>query len=137
MTSINKTARTAGLLYLMLVISGIISLIYIPSKLIVRQNAAQTFENILNNEVLFKFGIVSGITTFLIFLPLPLVLYKLLHKVDETCAKLMVLFALISIPISFTNILHKFSVLSLIEKGAYLQQMEMAELQTQVMLQLA
>jgi len=63
-------------------------------------------------------------------------LYKLLNKVNAVHAKLMVLFALISIPISFINILNKFSILSLIGKPAYLQSMGEAELQTQVMLHL-
>ena len=136
MTPINKTARAAGLLYLMLIISGVINLVYIPSKLIVWESASKTFENITNSELLFRIGIVSGIITFLIFLLLPLILYKLLHKVHETYARLMVIFALVSVPISFINILNKFSILSLINTSAYLQGMGELELQTQVMLHL-
>ncbi len=136
MTPINKTARTAGLIYLILVISGIINLVYIPSKLIVWESASKTFENITNSEMLFRLGIVSGIITFLTFLLLPLILYKLLHKVNEAYARLMVIFALVSVPISFINILNKFSVLSLINKSEYLQSMGEAELQTRVMLHL-
>ena len=93
MTSINKTARLAGLIYLILVISGIINLMYIPSQLIVWGNSSKTFENIINSELLFRLGIVSGIITFLTFLLLPLVLYKLLNKVSKVHAKLMVIFA--------------------------------------------
>jgi hypothetical protein len=81
-------------------------------------------------------GIVSGIIAFLAFLVLPLILYKLLHGVNEVYAKIMVIFALISIPISFVNMLNKFSVLSLINKPEYLQQMGEIPLQTQVMLYL-
>ncbi len=136
MTPINKTARTAGLVYLILVVSGIINLMYIPSQLIVWGNASLTFDNITNSEMLFRWGIVSGIITFLAFLLLPLILYKLLHKVNEGYAKLMVIFALVSIPISFNIILNKFSVLTLIEKGEYLQMMGKTELQTQMMMHL-
>ena len=136
MTSINKTARLAGLVYLILIINGIINLMYIPSKLIVWDSASQTFENITNSELLFRWGIVSGIITFLAFLVLPLVLYKLLNKVNVAQAKLMVIFVLVSIPISFVNILNKFSVLTLIEKGMYLESMGENDLQTQVMMHL-
>ncbi len=132
----NKTARLAGLLYLILIICGIINLVYIPSKFIVWEDAPKTFENIANSELLFRLGVVSGIITFLIFLLLPLVLYKLLNKVNKTQAKLMVIFALVSIPISFVNILNKFSILSLIDKAEYLQEFEKAELPAQVMLYL-
>ena len=136
MTSRNKTARTAGFLYLILIISGIINLLYIPSKFIVWTDASKTFENIVNSELLFRLGIVSGIITFLAFLILPLVLYKLLREVNKVYASLMVLFALVSIPISFVNILNKFSILTLISKAEYLKELEITELQTQVMLHL-
>ncbi len=136
MTSRNKTARAAGILYLILIISGIINLLYIPSKFIDWKDASKTLENIVNSEFLFRLGIVSGIITFLAFLLLPLVLYKLLHKVNKVYASLMLLFALVSIPISFINILNKFSILTLISKAEYLKDLEIAELQTQVMLHL-
>ncbi len=136
MTARNKTARIAGTLYLILIICGIINLLYIPSKFIVWTDASKTFENIVNSEFLFRLGIVSGIITFLTFLLLPLVLYKLLSKVNKVYASLMVLFALVSIPISFINILNKFSTLTLISKAEYLQELEITELQTQVMLHL-
>jgi len=135
-TSINKTARFAGLLYLILVISGIINLLYIPSQLINSKDASITLESIKNSETLFRYGIVSGVITFLTLIILPLVLYKLLNKVNKNHATLMVIFALISVPISFVNILNKFSILTLISKKAYLQAMSNIELQTQVMLHL-
>lgn len=136
MTNRNKTARLAGLLYLILVISGITNLMYIPSKLIVWENAAETLENIMNSELLFRLGIVSGIITFLTFLLLPLVLYRLLSEVNKTYATLMVIFAVISVPISFVNILNKFSVLTLIGKANYLQDLDLSEIQLQVMFHL-
>lgn len=134
MTSINKTARIAGLLYLILIIGGIISLAYIPSQLVVRESPTITFENITNNEFLFRLGIVSGIITFLIYILLPLVLYKLLHHVNKVYANLMVIFVLVSVPIFFVNILNKFSILTLIKNPEYLEKLGEIELQTQVML---
>lgn len=133
MTTRNKTARVAGILYLMLIICGIISLAYIPSQLIVRESASKTLENIINSEFLFRIGIVSGIITFLIHILLPLVLYKLLHGVNKFHANLMVIFSLISVSIFFVIILNKFSVLTLINKTEYLEKLGEAELQTQVM----
>ncbi len=132
-TSSNKTARFAGLLYLILIIGGIISLAYIPSQLIVRESASKTLENITNSEFLFRIGIVIGIITFLIHILLPLALYKLLHSVNKFHANLMVIFSLISVTIFFVNILNKFSVLTLINKAKYLEKLGETELQTQVM----
>lgn len=73
--------------------------------------------------MLFRLGIISSILTFLTFLLLPLALYKLLYEVNKTHASLMVIFALISVPIFFVNILEKLSVLTLISKSEYLQHM--------------
>jgi len=133
MTSRNRTARIAGILYLILIIGGIISLAYIPSQLIVRESASKTFENISNSEFLFRLGIVIGIITFLIYIILPLVLYKLFHEVNKIYANLMVIFVLVSVPIFFVNILNKFSVLTLINKTEYIEKLGVSELQIQVM----
>lgn len=127
----NKTARFAGLLYLTMIIGGIISLAYIPSQLIVRESASKTLENIINSDFLFRIGIVVGIITFLIHILLPLVLYKLLHKVNKFHANLMVIFSLMSVTIFFVNILNKFSVLTLINNTEYIE--SNIKLQNQVM----
>ena len=98
-----KTARIAGLLYLVVVLTGFFSLLYIPSKLIVPDNPSATFHNIVSSELLFRFGIVSGLLCYTFFLFLPLVLYKLLKPVNENYAALMVLLAVVSVPISFVS----------------------------------
>lgn len=135
-TSRNKKARIAGILYLLLVISGFTYLVYIPSELINLKNATKTIENISSSQLLFRLGIVTAICSSLIFMLLPLALYNLLKSVNEVSAKFMVLFALISIPISFVNILNKFSVLTLINKSEYAEKLGQAEFQTQIMLYL-
>ena len=86
MDSNKKTARIAGLLYLIVVLTGIFNLMYVPSKLIVWDNASVTFNNILESETLFRLGIVGGIICYTAFLILPIVLYKLLNQVNKTYA---------------------------------------------------
>ncbi|MEO5995608.1 MAG: DUF4386 family protein [Chitinophagaceae bacterium] len=63
----NKTkARIAGLLYFMVVLTGIFGLMYVPSKLVVPDNAALTFSNLANSELLFRYGI-SGLLCYTSF----------------------------------------------------------------------
>lgn len=112
--SFRNTGRIAGLLYLVVVITGIFSLGYVPSKLIVWSDAVATFTNIANSEFLFRLGIVSGLICYTFFLFLPLVLYKLLKPVHKTYAIYMVVLAIVSVPISFINMQNKFAVLSII-----------------------
>lgn len=136
MDSNKKTARIAGLLYLIVVLTGIFNLMYVPSKLIVWDNASVTFNNILESETLFRLGIVGGIICYTAFLILPIVLYKLLNQVNKTYAIGMVALAVISVPLSLVNLLNKVNVLTLIDKAQYLQVIEADELQAQVLLYL-
>lgn len=136
MNTLNKKARLAGLFYLILVLSGIINLVYIHSQLIDWDNAAKTVENIKGQETLFRLWIVTGIITFLTFMFLVLALYMLLHNVNKPYALLMVILVLVSVPISFMNILHNFSILSLIGEKAYLADLGNESIQNQIMLHL-
>lgn len=114
MDSLKKTARIAGALYLVVVITGMFALLYIPSKLIVWNDAQTTFDNITASETLFRLGIYAGILCYTAFLLLPLVLYKLLSPVNKTHAVAMVALALTSVPISLFNLTHKLNVLTLL-----------------------
>jgi len=134
MNSNKKTARLAGSLYLFLIVAGIFGLKYVPDKIIVPGDAAATFQNIVAHEALYRWGIAVGFIGFLGFLLLPLMLYQLLRPVNENYARLMVVFAVISVPISFMNMTHKFAVLSLVHGADYLKVFSREELQAQVML---
>ena len=114
MTTNIKTARIAGLLYLGVVITGIFSLMYMPSKLIVSKNAELTIHNINSQVSLFRLWILIGLLCYTFFLFLPLVLHKLLKSINKTYADLMVLLAVISVPVFFLNSQNLFNVLSLV-----------------------
>jgi hypothetical protein len=134
---LNKTtARIAGLLYLGVVLTGIFTLMYVPSKLFVADNASLTYQNITSSQSLLRLGIVGGLLCYTFFLFLPLVLYKLLKSVNENYAKLMVLLAVLSVPIYFLNAQNLFSILSLIKSGQSKFGLTIEEIQSQVMLYL-
>lgn len=134
MNSNKKSARIAGLIYLVVVLTGIFSLGYVPSKLIVSGDAAKTFQNIAASESLFRLSIVAGMICYVAFLLLPLGLYRLLNQFGESYAKLMVLLAVVSVPISFINLQNKFAVLTLLGKEKYLNVFDQNQLQSQVMI---
>jgi len=117
----DKIARTAGLLYLIVVVTGVFGLLYIPSQIIVRGDALATASNILASESLFRLGIVIGLLSSTAFLLLPFALYRLLQQVDRNVAALMVVLAVASVPISFANLAHDLDALSLLSGADYLQ----------------
>ncbi len=134
MTEQSKTSRIAGLLYLGVVLTGLFSLMYVPSKLINYDNALLTFQNISSSETLFRLGIVSGAICYILFLFLPFALYKLLKPVDKKMAKMMVLLAIISVPMYFINLQNELTVLSLIKNPNYLKNYSAEQIQSQVMI---
>lgn len=137
MSTNNKTARLAGFIYFVVIITGVFSLMYVPSQLIVWEDPALTFHNISSSVSLFRLGIASSMICYIAFALLPLVLYQLLKDVNANVAKLMVIFAIISVPISFINLQSKFSVLTIIEGADYLKIFDAKQLQSQMMLLLS
>jgi hypothetical protein len=136
MNSNKKIARIAGLIYLGVVLTGIFSLMYVPSKLIVSDNASVTFQNIVSSESLFRFGIVGGLFCYGFFLFLPLVLYKLFKPANENYAMLMVLLAVVAVPMYFINVQNEFTVLSLISASNHVYGLSTEQIQSQVLLYL-
>ncbi|MEN8789433.1 MAG: DUF4386 domain-containing protein [Flavobacteriaceae bacterium] len=119
MSTNKKTGRLAGLCYFILVITGIFSLMYVPSQIYVSGDAANTASNIQSSETLFRLGMAVEMVSYVAFLLLPLILYKIFHQVNKTASVLMVAFAVVSIPITFTGILNEFSVLELVRDSAF------------------
>jgi hypothetical protein len=113
--SAHQTARLAGVLYLMVVLTGIFSLAYVPGQLIDWKDGVKTTQNIQSRETLFRLSILSSLLCYTSFLLLPLALYRLLHYVHRTAAQLMVAFSVVSVPISIINLQHKWDIISIIK----------------------
>ena len=120
MNSTKRTARVAGLLYLLMGITGFFSLMYVPGKLIVRGNAAATAANILASESLFRLGVASNLIAAAIFIFLALALYRLLKGVNRQHASLMVILVLVQIPLAFLNELNHLAALLLVRGADFL-----------------
>ena len=129
MTSRKKQARIAGLLYLMLVPTGIFSLIYVPSTLFVFGDAAATVENIEAAEILYRAGIYVGLLSNLIFLLVALALYRLFKDVSEKQATLMVVLVVVSVAVSFTNSFNQLAVLIILDQPEFLSAFDSMQLQ--------
>ncbi len=120
MTSLSKEARIAGLLYLTL-LGAPLRLMYIPNRLFVHGDASATCNNIAAHELLFRFGIVAELFTGVMMLFVTLALYRLLKRVDEGLAKVMVILgSLMSTPITFVNTLNDAAALLLARGSDFL-----------------
>lgn len=120
MTSTKSTARVAGLLYLLVGITGFFNLMYVPGKLIVRGNAAATASNIIAHESLYRLGVVSNLIASTVFILLALVLYRLFEGVDRRQASLMAILVFVQVPLAFLNELNHLAALLLVRGADFL-----------------
>jgi len=136
MESNDKTARIAGLLYLINIITGVFSLMYVPSMIDTHGDATTAISNLLASEFLFRLGVAVGLMSFSVFMLLPFVLYKLLGHISKSAAILMVALAVIFIPIDFMALGHKLDVVSLLHDGRYRSAFNIEQVHAQAMLSL-
>ena len=121
MTSLSKNARIAGLLYILASVVGVVRLMYIPNALFVHGNATATASNIAAHESLFRLGIVSNPVGAVLWLFVPLALYRLLKGVDQTLAVLMVILgSLMQVPLFFVNTVNDAAALLFARGAGYL-----------------
>ncbi|GLQ50958.1 DUF4386 domain-containing protein [Dyella flava] len=119
MNSPASTARVAGLLYSINVVTGLFSLMYVPSHVMVHGDAAATVNHILASESLFRAGVAVNVISHVVFLLLPLVLYKLLSPVNKTAAVAMVALAVACVPIDLVAVADQLDVLAFLHGDLY------------------
>lgn len=133
MNSLKKTARLAGLLYLIWIITGLYAMFYVPSQINIRGDAVTTAQNILAKEFLFRTSIINDLISSTIWVFMVLVLYRLFKQVNERQAKLMVALVIVQIPTVF--FMETFNITSLmIFKREILKTFELSQSQDLAML---
>jgi hypothetical protein len=122
-----KAARIAGAIYLSMCVVAPFSMLYVPGKLIVRDNAAATAENILAHETLFRLSIFGDLISHVIFICLAIALYRLLSNVNKTWAGLMVGFVLVSAAVGFLNTLNEIAAVIFFRGAEFLSVFDQAQ----------
>lgn len=83
-----RAARLAGALYLITLAAALFGQYFVQASLIVRGDATQTAQNIIEHERLFRIGIASDLVGFTGVVVLTLALYVLLKPVNKDLAML-------------------------------------------------
>ena len=120
MDEIRKNALVAGVLYLLMVITGPFVLIYVPGKLFVLGDAAATVSNILAHETLFRVFTVVELLSELIFVLTVLALYRLLKGVGQQLAGVMVVLVLVDAPRAFMSVAYHSATLAFVRGADFL-----------------
>jgi len=111
-----KNARVAGLIYLC-GLTAPFSLIYVPRKL--NAGGGSSVARVLELEWMLRWSIVLELAGVLAFVALAFALYRLFENVDRFKATLMSVLILLSVPVSFLNVVHELAALT-IARGDFL-----------------
>ncbi len=98
-----KTARLAGLLFFLWIITGFYDMFFVSPKIFVSGDTIASAQNILKYEFLFRTSIYSGLITNTIWVALVWVFYQLFRTVNDRYAKLLVASVLVQVPVAFVQ----------------------------------
>jgi uncharacterized protein DUF4386 len=118
MEATRRTARLAGLLYLVSSLPAPFALLYVPGKLFVEGNPTATGERLRSLEGLLRAGLAAELFSSIVFIFMTLTLYRLFRPVSAGSALAMLVLILISFPITFGNVLLELAALDLAGGGA-------------------
>jgi hypothetical protein len=98
------TARRAGFLYLLLLVTGLLELMYFPARFIVVGDAVATLRNITADELLYRLWLLVSLTSSVVFVLVVLALEDLLRDVDRRLARRMVMLVGVSVALGMMNV---------------------------------
>jgi len=116
MTSLNRTARIAGLWYLGFTL-GPFYLLYVPSQTVVHNDAGATAARVLSHETLYRWGMFAETLGAVIFIGLSLALYRLFEGVDRHRARQLLALVLVSSALGLVNVVFSAAALIIFKGG--------------------
>ncbi len=134
MNSKKKNVRIAGLMYLLMGITGAFGIMHVPTNIMVAGDSTATANNIMDSELLFRLSMISNLISQTIFVFLVLSLNRLLKEVNPKHAKLMVTLVTVSVPITFLNILNLVAAQILVSGVGYLSVFDENQLNSMMMI---
>lgn len=96
------------------------ALLYVPSVLIVRGDAAATANNVRDSETLLRLGMAVELFSATIVIFAMVAFYQLFKGVSQKYAIALMVLMLISVPISYLNVLNDLAALTLVRSPAFL-----------------
>ncbi len=119
MDSNKRMGRFAGLLFLILVITGVFAEFFVRQKLYVSNDFIATTQNIIDNQWLFRLGFVSDLVMSTMFFVYGYVLYLIFKSINKNISLFLFLCAVISVAMFCQNSLNQFAALELLINTDY------------------
>ena len=131
--SIQRMAKIAAGLYLLITVLAIYTHFYVPGELIVAGDATLTAKNIAASQGLFRGGIFSELLILLSEVALTIILYVIFKPVNKTLSLTAAVSRLAMTTIHGFNVLNNIFVLILLSGAGYLSVFEPEQLSALVM----
>lgn len=125
-----RYARTAGILYLIIILAGIFGELFVRNKLVIFENPEATATNILQSDFLWRLGICIDLLMHICDIPVMIILYFLLKPVSRKLALLNLSFTLIQTSVLIINKLNLVAALLFLGTGEYLKSFTPEQLDT-------
>lgn len=119
--SLKKTARLAGLLWVLAAAMSAFPLLYVRPNLIVSGDAAATVNNIIAFESLFRVGIASSILGQIFSLFFGLTLFRLFKGAGKTLATALLASLLVGVGVGVVNSFNNLAALVLVSNADYVK----------------
>lgn len=130
MHSAEKSARIAGILYLIVIVAGMFAELFVRGQLIVPGDAAATAHNILAHEFLYRLGFAASMVYLACNVVLALLFYRLFKVVNRNLSLLVAFFILLGTALESVNLFNHFLPLILLKGAAYMSAFSPDQLQT-------
>ena len=130
MISDKNLARIAGLCYLVVIVTGLFSEVFVRQALRVPNDAITTANNIQNHEMLFRWGFVADLINFVIGLPSVIIIYFFFKSVNKMLVQIALTFVIIQTAIVAVNLLNQILPLLLLSHETYVNTFQQNQLST-------
>lgn len=111
-----KIARIAGGVYLGIIVGGLAGSMLIRGELVDLQNAQYTLTQLVQQEVLYRWGFFSDLVMVICDLVIAFLFYALFRKVHHGIAALATLFRLLQTGVLASNLVHLYQPLLLVQQ---------------------
>jgi hypothetical protein len=115
-----SSARTAGVLYLIIIICGLFAEVGVRSQLIEPGDPAATAQNIIGSPMLFRAGLAADVVMFTADVALAIVLYQLFKPLNRTLSMLAAAFRITQTAVIGLNLLNMFQAVRIVDDADYL-----------------
>lgn len=125
-------ARVAGVLYLIITACALFAYMHVRGELLDTDDMAQTVANLAAREQLYRWGFAAAVIVVVCNLPMGVILFELLKKVNPRVALLALVFIISSATLEGVNLLNYIEPLFTVTLPEYTRAFDADEIQALV-----